>query len=59
MDVFDSITYAKGAAVLGMLEQWIGRERFRQGLAAYMKGQQLLERDGRRPVALHRPASGR
>ena len=40
-DVFDSITYAKGGAVLTMLEQWIGPRAFQQGLAAYMKGQRL------------------
>ena len=40
-DVFDPITYAKGGAVLTMLEQWIGPQAFRNGLAAYMKGQRL------------------
>jgi len=40
-DVFDTITYAKGGAVLSMLEQWIGPDAFRRGLAAYMKGQAL------------------
>lgn len=35
-DVFDDITYVKGGAVLAMLEQWIGAQAFRQGLAAYM-----------------------
>ena len=40
-DVFDNITYAKGGAVLGMLEQWIGPQAFRNGLAAYMAGQRL------------------
>lgn len=38
-DVFDSITYIKGGAVLTMLEQWLGPEVFRRGLAAYMAGQ--------------------
>ena len=38
-DVFDSITYTKGGAVLTMLEQWLGPEVFRRGLAAYMAGQ--------------------
>ncbi len=38
-DVFDEITYQKGGAVLGMLEQWIGPDLFRQGLAAYMASQ--------------------
>ena len=36
-DVFDNITYGKGGAVLGMLEQWLGTEAFRQGLGAYMR----------------------
>jgi aminopeptidase N len=40
-DVFDEITYAKGGAVLTMLEQWIGPAEFRRGLVAYMKGQRL------------------
>lgn len=38
-DVFDDITYTKGGAVLSMLEQWIGPEVFRRGLAAYIAGQ--------------------
>ena len=40
-DVFDPITYAKGGAVLSMLEQWIGAQRFQRGLAAYMRSQRL------------------
>ncbi|HEU5294539.1 MAG TPA: ERAP1-like C-terminal domain-containing protein, partial [Burkholderiaceae bacterium] len=40
-DVFDNITYVKGGAVLGMIEQWLGEERFRRGLAAYMREQRL------------------
>jgi aminopeptidase N len=36
-DVFDSITYIKGGAVLGMLEQWLGEDVFRRGLGAYMR----------------------
>ena len=40
-DVFDPITYAKGGAVLTMLEQWMGPDAFRRGLVAYMKGQRL------------------
>jgi aminopeptidase N len=38
-DVFDEITYVKGGAVLSMLEQWIGPEVFRRGLAAYIDSQ--------------------
>jgi aminopeptidase N len=40
-DVFDPITYAKGGAVLTMIEQWVGPDDFRRGLVAYMKGQRL------------------
>jgi aminopeptidase N len=35
-EVFDDITYQKGGAVLSMLEQWIGEDAFKKGLAAYM-----------------------
>ena len=40
-DVFDSITYEKGGAVLAMLEEWIGEKPFRGGLARYMKDRQF------------------
>ena len=40
-DVFDNITYVKGGAVLSMLEGWMGREVFRQGLSNYMKQRRL------------------
>jgi alanyl aminopeptidase len=33
---FDGITYGKGAAVLRMLEDWIGAERFQVGVRAYL-----------------------
>jgi Peptidase family M1 domain/ERAP1-like C-terminal domain/Peptidase M1 N-terminal domain len=33
---FDGITYEKGAAVLRMLEAWVGEERFRAGVRAYI-----------------------
>ncbi|XP_054706486.1 uncharacterized protein LOC129216302 [Uloborus diversus] len=35
-DIFDSITYSKGAAILGMLEKYMG-EDFRKGVSAYLK----------------------
>jgi puromycin-sensitive aminopeptidase len=35
--MFDVLTYQKGSAVLRMLEQYIGAEEFRQGIAAYIK----------------------
>ncbi|MFO0631081.1 MAG: M1 family aminopeptidase [Polyangiales bacterium] len=34
---FDSMTYAKGAAVIGMIEAWIGEVPFREGLRRYMR----------------------
>lgn len=40
-DVFDNITYVKGGAVLGMIEQWLGEERLRRGLAAYVRERRL------------------
>ena len=38
--MFDNITYTKGGAVLGMLEQWLGEETFRRGLASYIADRQ-------------------
>jgi len=36
-NAFDSITYVKGAAVIGMFENWMGSEDFRKGVQRYMK----------------------
>jgi puromycin-sensitive aminopeptidase len=35
--MFDVLTYEKGASVLRMLEQYMGAEEFRKGIAAYLK----------------------
>ncbi len=35
--MFDSLSYNKGMAVLGMVEQWMGEENFRRGMQEYMK----------------------
>lgn len=35
-DMFDVLTYEKGASVLWMLEQHLGREPFRDGIRAYL-----------------------
>jgi len=35
-EAFDSITYQKGAAVLAMLERWVGPEKFQQGVRDYL-----------------------
>ncbi len=34
---FDAITYNKGAAVIGMFENWMGPKEFQQGVQAYLK----------------------
>ncbi len=34
---FDGITYGKGAAVLTMTEEWLGREVFRRGIQRYLR----------------------
>ena len=36
-NAFDTITYQKGAAVIGMFESWIGPEEFRKGVQSYLK----------------------
>ena len=35
--MFDVLTYEKGASVLRMLEQYLGAEQFRKGIAAYLR----------------------
>lgn len=35
--VFDSISYSKGASILRMLEDWMGKEKFRDGCRKYLK----------------------
>ena len=36
-DAFDEITYQKGQAVIRMIEEWLGEEKFREGIRGYMK----------------------
>jgi puromycin-sensitive aminopeptidase len=38
--MFDILTYEKGASVLRMLEQYLGAERFRKGITAYLRKHQ-------------------
>jgi puromycin-sensitive aminopeptidase len=35
--MFDTLTYVKGGAVLRMLEQWLGPDRFRDGIRRYLR----------------------
>ena len=36
-ELFDAIAYEKGAAVVRMVERWIGEEAFRKGVNAYLE----------------------
>jgi cytosol alanyl aminopeptidase len=36
-DVYNRVVYEKGAAILLMLEGWLGEDRFREGLRTYLK----------------------
>jgi puromycin-sensitive aminopeptidase len=38
--MFDTLTYLKGGSVLRMLEQYLGRERFREGVRRYLAAHQ-------------------
>ncbi|XP_029900588.1 glutamyl aminopeptidase isoform X2 [Myripristis murdjan] len=35
--VFDAISYSKGASILRMLEDWMGKEKFRDGCRKYLR----------------------
>ncbi|CAN5408244.1 M1 family metallopeptidase [soil metagenome] len=37
LEMFDEITYSKGAALLRMLETYLGEENFQKGIQGYMK----------------------
>jgi len=37
LEAFDSVTYAKGRAVLAMVEGWLGPDAFRAGLRGYLQ----------------------
>ncbi len=39
--MFDALTYLKGGSVLRMLEQYLGEERFRQGVRKYLAAHQF------------------
>ncbi|GMU54051.1 MAG: hypothetical protein AMXMBFR33_31970 [Candidatus Xenobia bacterium] len=45
-EMFDVITYNKGAAVLKMLEEFLGPEVFRRGVAAYIQRHQFANATG-------------
>jgi len=43
--MFDVLTYEKGAAVVRMLEQYLGEDEFRDGIRRYMKNHQFANAD--------------
>ncbi|MEM9561858.1 MAG: M1 family metallopeptidase [Actinomycetota bacterium] len=43
--MFDILTYEKGAAVVRMLEQYLGPDRFRDGIQQYMRQHQFSNAD--------------
>ena len=40
-DVYSQIVYQKGAAILLMLEGWLGEDKVRAGLRVYLKDHQF------------------
>ena len=48
--MFDVLTYEKGASVLRMLEQYLGAEDFRKGIAAYLRKHRVRQRRDHRSV---------
>ncbi|MGA8028089.1 MAG: M1 family metallopeptidase [Bryobacteraceae bacterium] len=55
-NAFDSITYQKGAAVIGMFESWVGAAQFRKGVQDYLK--QYAFRNATAPEFLDAVSSG-
>jgi aminopeptidase N len=60
-EAFDSITYSKGASIIKMLNAYVGRDAFRDGVRAYMRAHAygntvdadfwtLMERTAHKPI---------
>ncbi len=45
-EIFDDISYGKGASILRMTEQFIGESRFRAGVYNYLKGHEYSNASG-------------
>ena len=52
--MFDVLTYQKGGALLRMLEQYLGAERFREGVSHYLRHPRLRQHRHERPVGRDR-----
>jgi alanyl aminopeptidase len=57
-DVYNRVVYEKGAAILLMLEGWMGEDRFRDGLRAYLNEHRFGTATTDDLVAALRTASG-
>jgi alanyl aminopeptidase len=57
-DVYNRVVYEKGASILLMLEGWLGEDRFRDGLRAYLKEHRFGSATTDDLVAALREASG-
>ena len=57
--LFDAISYSKGASVLRMLEQFLGPETFRQGLNRYLSNHQYANARGEHLWTALQEESGR
>lgn len=44
-EIFDGITYNKGASIIRMIEDFIGVENFRDGVSAYLKANEFKNAD--------------
>jgi alanyl aminopeptidase len=56
---FDSLTYEKGAAVLAMLEGWMGEEKFRKGVSDYLRSHAFGSGDTDELLKSYSAAAGR
>ena len=48
--MFDTLTYLKGGAILRMLEQYLGADRFRDGIRRYLRAARARQHRDARPV---------
>ena len=48
--IFDAISYGKGASVIRMMEAFVGEDSFQRGVSNYLKEIQLRKRRGKRPL---------
>ena len=57
--MFDVLTYQKGGALLRMLEQYLGDDRFREGVSHYLRTPLVRQHRDQRPLGRDRGDVGR